>query len=72
MGNPFGTIRFFPFGSGGIPAATLVAGPGCTAGTGASPASPTGTVGCAPSGSGVVTANLGAGNDRISASGVSG
>ena len=60
------------FGSGGIPAATLVAGPGCTAGTGASPASPAGSVSCTQSGSGVVTANLGAGNDRIFSSGYPG
>ena len=72
LGNPFGAIRFLPFGSGGIPAATLVAGPGCTAGTGASPASPAGSVSCSQSGSGVVTANFGAGNDRIFSSGYSG
>ena len=72
LGNPFGAIRFLPFSSGGSQAATLVAGPGCTAATGASPASPAGSVSCAQSGSGVVTANLGAGNDRIFSSGYSG
>ena len=74
VGNPFGPIRFVPVGSGAgmIQAATLVAGPGCTAGTGASPASPAGSVSCTQSGSGVVTANLGAGNDRVFSSGYAG
>jgi hypothetical protein len=72
VGDPFGAIRFLPFSAGGSQAATLVAGPGCTAGTGASPASPAGSVLCAKSGSGVLTANLGAGNDRIFSSGYSG
>jgi Ca2+-binding RTX toxin-like protein len=72
LGNPFGPIRFLPASVPGIQPATLVAGPGCTAGTGASPASPAGSVSCTQSGSGVVTANLGAGNDRIFSSGYSG
>jgi hypothetical protein len=73
VGDPFGPIRFLPAGFGGtIQTGTLVAGPGCTAGTGASPASPAGSVSCAQSGSGVVTANLGAGDDRIFSSGYPG
>jgi hypothetical protein len=73
VGDPFGPIRFLPAGFGGtIQTGTLVAGPGCTAGTGASPASPAGSVSCTRSGSGVVTANLGAGSDGISAPGFAG
>ena len=54
VGNPFGAIRFLPLGTAGSQPATLVAGPGCTAGTGASPATPSGSGSCTQSGSGAV------------------
>ena len=75
VGDPFGPIRFLPAGQGGadggpvVTTGTLVAGPGCTAGTGQSPASPAGSVSCTRSGSGLVTANLGASNDAFFANG---
>ena len=77
VGDPFGAIRFLPTGQGGadggpvVTTGTLVAGSGCTAGQGESPARPPGSVVCARTGSGLVTANLGASNDAFLANGYS-